>query len=138
MPSSDTILGGIAQAIDNATSGWAVEIGFNTDVNTWITSKRSTGRTILVTFDSDLPVSFGEGGKVRSYAMSLSVWMRTVADAKKFLSEIWPTYKAMRAALDGLSVTEDGKRYRVSIGAGSPSVALGFAVAALQLTVQKG
>lgn len=133
---TDTILGGIREAIAGATSGWSIEFGFNTDVGEWIQSNVSTGKTILVTFDSDEPQSYAEGGTVKRYVMSFSVYMRTRADAQTFMDTIWPTYRAMRAALDGLRVKDGDATRRVTIGAGNAGLSNGFAIPTLQLTVQ--
>lgn len=133
---SDTIMGGIRDAIESATTGWKVEFGFNTDVGEWIQANVSTGKTILVTFDTDEPQAHGENGRVRRYAMSFSVFMRTRSDAQTFIDQIWPTYRAMRDALDGLAVNDGGVSRQVRIGSGSAGLANGFAVPTLQLTVQ--
>lgn len=134
---TDTILGGICEAITAATSGWKVEIGFNTDVNEWITENRSSGRTILVAFDADEPTGPpNEAGYVRKFRMSLSIYMRTKADVQTFLTEVWPVYKSVREALNGLVVNDGGARRSVTIGAGSPDIGAGFAIPALQITVQ--
>lgn len=132
----ETVLEGIVSAIEQATTGWKVELGFSTDVTAWVEDNRSSGRTILVTFDSDEPARVGESGRTRSWRMSGAVWMRTRADAKKFLKDVWPTYKAVRAALDGLELTEDGAGYQLTLGAGRASVADGWAIPTLTFSVQ--
>lgn len=130
-----TILGGIIDAIDGATSGWSVEAGFNADISDWIEQKRSTGKTILVSFDGIEPSRHGEGGRSRGVTLSFSVWMRARADRMKFETQIWPQFKALRRALDGLVVEEDGERYQVMIGAGRPAMTGGYGIPTLLLTV---
>ena len=130
-----TAIDGIVTAIETAAPQWKVEIGFATDVSDWVEANRSTGRTILVTLDGDEPRALGENNKARGWRLSMSIWMRTRADARRFLDEVLPTYKAVRGALDGLAVTEDGQGYIVTIGAGRSGIVDGYAIPTLQLSV---
>lgn len=135
MSQQSTILGGIAKAIDDVATGWGVEIGFSNTADEWVAENRSKGRTILVTHDSDEAARMGEE-RVRSFRTYGSIYMRARADVDKFTQQIWPTFKAIRAALNGLEVEEDGVTYRVTIGSSRAQLGGGLAIPSLQWTAE--
>lgn len=131
-----SILGDIARAIEAAAPGWDVTVGFSTSAGEWAEENRVGAKTILVSLDSDEPTRYSERGTVRSYLTSGSVYMRARASVTEFEEDIRPVYKAIRAALDGLSVTEDGESFLVQIGAGNTAMSNGYALPVLQWVAQ--